>query len=72
VGGDAVGRLHAGRDLRHLYAKGWVFLWNFGGVEFALFWFIVSVVVALQARRHERAAPQPLPLKPAAASLGEP
>ena len=55
-----------------LYAKGWVFLWNFGGVEFALFWFIVSVVVALQARRHERAAPQPLPLKPAAASLGEP
>jgi putative oxidoreductase len=55
-----------------LYAKGWVFLWNFGGIEFALFWLIVSVVVALQARRQERAAHQPLPLKPAAASVGEP
>jgi putative oxidoreductase len=55
-----------------LYAKGWVFLWNFGGIEFAVFWLLVSLAVALQAWRQERAADQPLPLSPAAASLGEP
>jgi len=55
-----------------LYAKGWVFLWNFGGIEFALFWLLVSVAVALQARRHERLQQQPLPLGRAAPSLGEP
>jgi putative oxidoreductase len=55
-----------------VYAKGWVFLWNFGGIEFPLFWLLVSVVVALQARRQERAQQQPLPLGRAAPSLGEP
>ncbi len=55
-----------------LYAKGWVFLWNFGGIEFAVFWLLVSIVVALQARQQERAARQSLPLTSAAASRGEP
>jgi putative oxidoreductase len=39
-----------------LYAKGWVFLWNFGGIEFSVFWLLVSVAVALQARQEEREA----------------
>ncbi len=44
-----------------LKTKGFVWLWNFGGIEFAVLWLVASAVVALRAWQQERAgARQPM------------